>query len=255
MTENTLTQMRNAGLGLVLCALSACGGGSEASGDGGPDTGAADAVPPDAFLFDAIDPADGCGVLFLNFEPTDLTPGPDYPSINRSSIIITPVRAPGFRVDDPGRDAAIQAITSHLRSTLPRFGVSVVTTRPTDINYTMVIVGGTATTYGFPPDTEGSTQYGGCGTVLPRRVIFATDGPVVSRIANTVTTLYLLGLGLPQSSDPGDCLCFSGLVCDLEACTIGGPETPRLDGQEASCQGDPTFDAPMLITDALLSCR
>lgn len=251
MTGNRLPRSSSVAWGFVLCALSACGGGAEAT----PDAGAPDAVPPDAFPFDAIDPADGCGVLFLNFEPTELTSGPDYPSINRSSIITEPVSAPGFRVGDPGRDAAIQEITSQLRSTLPRFGVSIVITRPTDINYTMAIVGGSASTYGFPSNAEGSTQYGGCDTVLARRVIFATDGSAVSRIANVIITEYLLGLGLPQSSDPGDCLCFSGVICDLEPCTIGGSETPRLSGQQASCQGDPTFDEPMLITEALLSCR
>lgn len=107
--------------------------------------------------------------------------------------------APGFRIGDPGRGASIEAIASQVQGTLARFGVTVVTARPAEIHYTMAIVGGTAATFGFPDYAEGSTMFAACGTALPRRVIYATDGPVDSRIANLVIGGHLLGLGLPQS--------------------------------------------------------
>jgi hypothetical protein len=234
---------------LIALLLVACGGddGATPVDASAPDAGTVDAAP--------LDP--GCAVLFLNFEPTDLVAGvADNPAQNVSTLLPESVTSPGFRTGDPSRDDEITAVVAQVRGVLEPLGVTVVTERPADPPFTMAVIGGASTDLGFPAGVSGATGFLSCGSPFDYRVTFAfEEGLTAIGVGNVTLRGYLIGLGVPQSSDPGSCLCWSGVACDFAAACTLAADTPRLAGQDASCAGAATFDAAAEVRAMLAACE
>lgn len=227
--------------------LVACGGDDSAT--------PVDASVPDASALDAAPPDPACGVLFLNFEPTDLTRGFENAPQNISTLIPASVTTPGFRIGDPSRDAAITAVIAQVRDVLEPFGVTVVAERPAAPPYTMAVIGGVSTDVGFQAGVWAATTFLSCDSPMKNRITFAfEEGPTSTGVGNLTLSGYLIGLGVPQSSDPRSCVCWSGVACDLDDACILSEDTARLAGQEPSCDGAPFFDAPADVRDSLAAC-
>jgi hypothetical protein len=233
---------------MVSCALSACGGGSGDDDGVAPDAQTPpDAGPPDADF--------SCNVVFLNFEGAALTPGQDDATTDTSSIVAGPETYPPFRAGDPDRIPKIEAVATQITDTLAPVGMTIVTTRPADGDYTMVMIGGESGDIGLADGVAGIAPFAGCGTLIPRRITMAFEadnGNAFSLVhsANIAIGSILVTLAVPTSDDPGDCLCWDAPGCTGEvACTIGDENTPRF--QQGQCGTGATFDEPAVIAAAL----
>lgn len=162
-----------------------------------------------------------------------------------------PTNIPAYSGSNVNQTAIVDQITS----TLAPFDVDIVTTRPTSGDYSMIVIGGEGPDLGLPQGTLAVSSFGGCDTVVPRRVSFAFDNtsgnPLPTYVIGSLAVGgYLLGLGLPTSDLAGDCLCWESPSCTFTAaCTIGGANTPRY--QQSLCGTGPDFDEAGLITAGL----
>jgi len=227
---------------LALLLLAACGGGTGGSS-------------PDAQVSSSPDAATGCNVVFLEFDSVHLTPGPDDAPNNASSMINAPKITPGFHAGDATRDADIATITAQVSSTLGSLGVAVVTTRPASGAYSMVVIGGTSAGLGLGSGLPGLAPFSGCGIPVANRITYAFENAGGAmfpdeQVADLAIGGYLVGLGVPTSSDTNDCLCWDSPSCqDASACTLGGAQTPRY--QSSACGSGATFDEPSTLAAAL----
>jgi hypothetical protein len=221
------------------------------NGGGGTDSGAVGidaAVAPDAAM------CSNGRVVYLNFDGQALTAGtPSNATTNRASwMTIANGSAPPYRAQSANRAADITAITTGIRAQLSQFPVTVVTARPAQGPYVMIVFGGTATQVG--------SRFGGavntldCGDVATKSdVAWISDSVSPNqKVINFAVGAIGFGLGLTATTDPLDCMCGWDNDCvsnNASACKLSGPIN-RDPAANQLCPGVTTQDEPATFNAA-----
>ena len=209
--------MRNPSIVLLgAAALAACGDDAALPADAAP--------PPDR-------------VLFLVFEGVSLVNGADDSPPDNSSIVLSqPFDAPPYLDGVAGRDQTIATAVAAVRAVLAPYRIEVVTERPADEGYEMLVIGGLSEDAGFPAGV-GAIMPFACGET--DRNVGLIFGGITDPEDLAYTVVASLGVinQIPFSDVPGDCMCWAdaGCVFDGEMCTIGGAGT-TVDADTWSCE-------------------
>jgi len=213
----------------IALAAALCGGCSAQISDGRdpslggittPDAGTGTGTAGDA------GPA-GCSrrTVYLNFDGQALTQGPSDATLDQAQWMTIPAGlAPPFRLNDTGRNLAIQIIVDGVTRQLAQFPITVTRTRPSAGNYVMIVYGGNATAVGS--SFNGAVNQLDCGDTRPNDVAWIADSVTGQRAINTTIGAIGFGLGLTATTDPRDCMCSWDNRCPPDstaACTLGSP--------------------------------
>ena len=180
--------------------------------------------------------------VYLSFDGETISPasGDDDAATNMSSIITMQKTVPAYLSGVANRDTTIASIVSETQARFAPFNVEVVTTRPTALDYFMIVYTGT-------PDVVFGSGANGVSAVTadpcmqtpakpanPNSIAFMfqsaatsdTYGPVER--GNLSIPVVALTQNIAPTSQNGDCMCFAAASCGLPAteCRIGGPGTP-----------------------------
>ncbi len=237
-----------------MFAMLAAGCGAELADGGNIGGSTIDAPPgtqgsidaPPGVAVDAAPDAPACfngRVVYLNFDGQALTQGPSDATLNRASWMQTASgTAPPYRNGDANRTAQITSITNMVRQQLSDFPITVVTTRPAQGPYVMVVFGGTAAQVG--------SRFGGavntldCGDLAKSDVAWIADTVTGQRAANFAIGAIGFGLGLTATTNPNDCMCGWDNQCTSNnnaACTLT-PGIARDPAANQRCAGLTTQD-------------
>jgi hypothetical protein len=216
--------MRSAPIALAAALCSGC----SAQISDGRDPSLGGITAPDAGSGTAGDagPA-GCTrrAVYLNFDGQALTQGPSDAALDQAQWMNIPAGlAPPYRLDDTGRDLAIQTIVDGVTRQLARFPITVTRTRPSAGHYVMIVYGGSAGAVGS--NFGAAVNQLDCGDSRPNDVAWIADTVTGQRAINTTIGAIGFGLGLTATSDPADCMCSwdNGCRSDSAApCTLGSP--------------------------------
>lgn len=194
--------MRLAVATLLLCACGAQVGGN--IDDNGPDapSNGGEAPPP-------IDAPSCKRVVYLSFEGETLTDttASDAKQNLASWMTIGSGAAPQYKAGAGDRLAQIQVIVDGVRNQLSSFPIQVVTTRPTDGDYMMIVYGGQAQQVGSR--FGGAVQELDCDDATSRNDL-AWVADIVTppqRVINFSIGAIGFGLGLTATLDPVGCMC------------------------------------------------
>ena len=164
-------------------------------------------------------------VVFLNFGGQTLNDeAASDATLNRASwMTITSGTAPPFWNGNANRAQIIAAITQGVRDQLSQFPVTVVTTRPTNGPYIMIVYGGTSgnvgSNYGFAVNELD------CDDSEKSDVAWISDNYTTTlRHVNTTIGAIGFGLGLTATNSTTDCMCgwANGCIKDHSVpCTLG----------------------------------
>ncbi|HEX3474146.1 MAG TPA: hypothetical protein VHT91_03845 [Kofleriaceae bacterium] len=176
--------------------------------------------------------------VYLNFDGQALIQGPSDATLDQAQWMTLPSgTAPPYRVNDTGRDLAIQSIVDGVNRQLARFPITVTRIRPSAGNYVMVVYGGTASMVGS--DFGAAVNQLDCGDARPNDVAWIADNLTGQRAINTTIGAIGFGLGLTATIDPGDCMCSWDNSCRSDnsaPCTLGSP-IPRDPHANQRCTG------------------
>lgn len=214
----------------IALAAAVCSGCSAQISDG-RDPSLGGITTPDAGTVTGTgtgsDPAPiGCSrrTVYLNFDGQALIQGPSDATLDQAQWMTIPAgAAPPYRLDDTGRDLAIQTIVDGVTRQLARFPITVTRTRPSG-NYVMIVYGGNASAVGS--NFGAAVNQLDCGDARPNDVAWIADSVTGQRAINTTIGAIGFGLGLTATLDPGDCMCSwdNGCRPDNSApCTLGSP--------------------------------
>jgi hypothetical protein len=207
----------------LLILLAACGG-----------TATGDEAPPQK--------------IFVTFDTTLINEGAEDATSNTSSIFGATLTA--YRDQQLDRDLKVNATLAGLDAILAPFKVEIVTERPDNALYDMIVIAGTAEEAGLPTGLGGAAAVD-CFNNIPNKlvVVFGNSFPM-SFSGDQMASLAVAGLGfsqgIPSSNLADDCLCWSGPACDqTKQCTFGGPGTPVAPGDtcaDGATTMDPTIE-------------
>jgi len=163
--------------------------------------------------------------------------GADDATSNTSSIFSGTLSAFTGRATDT---------TTALEAILAPFHIEVVTERPDNALYDMIVIAGTAEEAGLASGLGGAAPFD-CQNAVPNKMVFVFGNsfPITTTGAQ-YASLAVAGLGfsqgIPSSNLKDDCLCWSGAACDnTKQCTFGGPGTPIADNDPCAA-GATTMD-------------
>ena len=163
--------------------------------------------------------------VYLNFDGQALIRGPSDATLDQAQWMNMPTGlAPPFRLDDTGRDVAIQTIVDGVTRQLARFPITVTRTRPSTGDYVMIVYGGTAGMVGS--NFGAAVNQLDCGDTRPNDVAWIADNVTGQRAINTTIGAIGFGLGLTATIDPADCMCSWDNGCPPDntvPCTLGSP--------------------------------
>ncbi|HTJ44713.1 MAG TPA: hypothetical protein VL463_21555 [Kofleriaceae bacterium] len=229
---------------IVVCLLAACGGKSSQ---------APDAAPPDAHVPRAV--------VYLSFDGEMVMPpasGTDSDAAtNTTAVVSKPTTLPPYLDGATERDARIAAIVTAVGQRLHPYDVEVVTTRPTEAGYTMMLFTGDATLVGQGSGLSAMAPFD-CTKPQPTAITIlfqsSTTGDTYGPEFKANLVIGALGFEhqLPPVAKTGDCMCWVGSMCgdNESACTVGGAGTPV--ETSFACQGSPAMiDEQALFTAAL----
>lgn len=235
---------------LVVAVLAGCGGvtisGDPNNQQSGDDQPQLDAPQGSDGSGSNVEPPDGPAPdlrrkIFLNFEGQALTKGPSDATANQAAWMQgASGTAPKYRAGLGTRDTDIQTIVDGVTTKLAGIA-EVVTTRPAQGPYMMIVFGGQAgdvqSFYGSAVDQLD------CGDVFPNDVAWISDDGEGVQAVNNVMGAIGFGLGLTSTTDTSDCMCAwanecqpSGAACVLhddiarDTTVFNGP-----DGKPQSC--------------------
>jgi hypothetical protein len=195
-------------------------------------------------------PTTGAHRLYLDFDGEALTPGGDDATLGRSSLVPQGVTVPPFSAEP----ADVAAIVRSVRATLAPFDVDVVTTRPADGVYDMIVFGGRSDRVLGTADVVQFAGPSECDAWPESQVAFVFDvRKPAEAFASTAVGLYAVMHGAATTARPGDCLCLGDSACGASPlrCKLGR----RVLGSEASaCGAAATIDSGQQMADAF-SCR
>lgn len=207
----------------IALAAALCSGCSAQISDG-RDPSLGGITTPDAGA-DAGPTACARRAVYLNFDGQALIQGPSDATLDQAQWMIIPAGlAPPYRVNDTGRDLAIQTIVDGVTTQLARFPITVTRTRPSAGNYVMIVYGGSATTVGS--NFGAAVNQLDCGDARPNDVAWIADNVTGQRAINTTIGAIGFGLGLTATTDPRDCMCSWDNRCppdNTAPCTLGSP--------------------------------
>lgn len=193
-------------------------------------------------------------VVYLNFEGQALTDAAvsDATQNLASWMTIATGTAPAFRAASGTRAADIAEITDGIRMQLSEFPISVVTTRPATGPYVMIVFGGTAQQIGSMYSL--AVNQLDCDDSEKSDVAWISDAPGLSNqaVINTAIGAIGFGLGLTATTDPNDCMCAWGNLCQpgAGACTLSA-NIARDPDSTLLCAGAPaTQDEKAAFTQA-----
>lgn len=216
-------------------------------GDDTPDVDAGiDDVPPSSDARVAMPDAPACyngRVVYLNFEGQTLTRGTSDATINRASWIgrtdgRTTVTAPRYRSNAADRDQQIASIVANIRAGLSQFPVTVVTDRPAQGPYVMIVFGGVNTDLGTPYTI--ATNELDCGDVNKSDVAWVSDTTTSAKVDDYALGAIGFGLGLTATTSATDCMCGWANACrqanDVQ-CTLSATPIARDPDATQQCAG------------------
>jgi hypothetical protein len=223
---------------LALLALGCSGG----SGTGVPDASGIDQMPADARV---PQPAK-THTLYLHTEGIVLTPGEDDAINNKSAIVTQSVALAAFLQGDPDRQMKIDEIVLQLRDIVAPYDITIVSTRPTAGDYSMVVLtDDMASKVGLDAQLTAVTRSSCNQRSAPVAFEFGYFGRDYA--ARNAIAMFADQAAIPFSKLRGDCMCFSHLVCSVTMpCTIGGPDTP-IDPDAGCATGETTMDEAALF--------
>lgn len=194
-------------------------------------------------------------VIYLNFDGQALHQGPSDAITNHAGWMQLPEStAPPYHNTSANRAVEIQTIVDGVRAELDKLSITVVTTRPAQGPYVMIVLGGTARIVG--------SRFGGavnqldCGDAVPSDVAWIADSvaPPV-HVINSAIAAIGFGLGLTATNDPSDCMCGWDNQCRADntvACTLGSA-IARDPAARQTCAGVTTQDEAATLRAAF--CR
>lgn len=180
--------------------------------------------------------------LYLVFDGATITSGSESPADDRSSVLAQTFIAPPFLDGDPDRAATIAAALAGVDSVLAPYAVEVVTERPSEGVYDMLVLGGTSEAAGLGAEL-GAVMPFLCGEDDPN-VGFVFDGVADPEdLAYTIVAALGVLNQIPFSDVPGDCMCWADAGCALdgELCAIGGAGT-SVDSATWTCESITEMD-------------
>ncbi|HTM22409.1 MAG TPA: hypothetical protein VL172_17935 [Kofleriaceae bacterium] len=211
--------------------LAACGAGG---GGGGADAGnGADAAGGGA---DAA-PGSGTHVLFLQFDGVDLTEGFDNAPSDVSGTVSGSATMPAW-----GHPELTADIIADVTSVLAPYDIDVVSARPVDGPYAMIVFGGDSELVGLPAGIPATAPVTCAVNELAVGFVF-DDFINAHAAAQQAVAIEGMVHVIPQSDLDDDCMCFTSSNCTppaTAACTIGGAGTPGYDNDP--CGAVATFD-------------
>jgi hypothetical protein len=210
---------------VMLLCVTACGDDGAGPADASVDS-PADATP-DAPGFDcATSPNTGTHKVFLAVDGVTLTKGAASDATMNKTVLFQGATqmatiAP-WRSAAADRTAQIAAVVCGVRTSLARFDVSVVTTRPASGAYEMIVIGGQATDFGIavPSGTAISmVAINDCLNNNQLDVGWVAETPAPSMPTFTLTSIETanlavaalgIGDGLAASKSISNCMCPAG---------------------------------------------
>jgi hypothetical protein len=217
-------------------------GGGEANNpnvDDGPDA-AVNGSGIDAAVTPDIDAAPACAsgrAVFLNFDGQALTDAPSDATQNRASWIVNGTINPAAPASNRSATNK-QAIVDGVKAQLASFPIAVVTTRPAQGPYVMVVFGGTAANVGSRFGV--AVQELDCGDLRKSDVAWISDSVTpTQRVVNSAIGALGFGLGLTATLTPTDCMCGWDNACTADnsvACTLS-PMIDRDPNANQRCPG------------------
>lgn len=236
---------------IALCACAGCHAnlGGNGSNDGVDASGGDDdsGPPPgiDAAITPPIDAAPACAsgrVLYLNFDGQALTDAPSDATLNRASWIIDGTPNPAAPPSNRGAANRL-AIVTGVTAQLAAYPISVVTTRPMQSPYMMVLFGGGAGNVGSR--FGGAVQELDCGDLRKNDVAWVADAINPPQVAINYTIGAIgFGLGLTATQGAGNCMCGWDNGCiptNTAPCTLS-PMISRDNTANQTCLGLTTQD-------------
>jgi hypothetical protein len=196
-------------------------------------------------------------ILFMNFDGVSLTMGTDEASTNTSTIVTAPIALPPYLDGAADRQTRIDAIATATRTRLAPYDVELVTARPADAGYAMIVVSGDSKAVAGASGVSALVT-NGCAGADPHGIAFLFQSSASADVygpelkANLVLAMVGFEHQLPPTSKAGDCMCFAATSCTQpeKACTVGAAGT-TVDTANA-CSGAPsTIDEGALFTAAL----
>jgi hypothetical protein len=210
----------------LLVLLAACANGMTACGG----TATGDEAPPQK--------------VFVTFDTTLINMGAENATTNTSSIFGATLT--GYRDQQPDHDLKVAQATAGLEAILAPFKIDVVTERPDNALYDMIVIAGTAEEAGLASGLGGAASVD-CFNSIPNKivVVFGNSFPMGFG-GDQLASLAVAGLGfsqgIPSSDLANDCLCWTGASCEQTTqCTFGGPGTPVAAG-DTCAEGATTMD-------------
>jgi hypothetical protein len=167
-------------------------------------------------------------VYYLNFEGQALTmAAADDPAANKSSLIMASYTVPPFLANDAQRTTKIAAIVAEVQGVLAPYDVTVTTARPASGPYDMLVAGGTPQQAGLNPGV-GSITSVDCNASDAHVELLFDVGFTQHAEAAQIVAMFGATHTIPQSTKPGDCMCYSNQACTppQAVCTIGAAGTP-----------------------------
>jgi hypothetical protein len=182
--------------------------------------------------------------VYLNFDGQALHQGPSDAITNHAGWMQAPEgRAPPYRIASADRAATIQAIVDGVRARLDKLSITVVTTRPAQGPYVMIVLGGTSGMVGSK--FGAAVNQLDCGDAVPSDVAWIADTvPAPVHVINSAIAAIGFGLGLTATNDASDCMCGWDNQCRADntvACTLGSA-IARDPAARQTCAGVTTQD-------------
>jgi hypothetical protein len=179
------------------------------------------ANPPDA-------PADAPAcfngrVVYLNFDGAMLAQGATDSTRGQAAWIgVTSASVAPYKTGVANRATLIANITSGVQMALSQYPITVVTTRPTSGQYSMVVFGGSRTDVGT--NYTYATGDHDCGDTVKNDVGWLSDAVPDNLVVPTTIGTIGWGLGLQGTQTTDDCMCGwangcqpAGTTCSLHA--------------------------------------
>ena len=158
-------------------------------------------------------PPSGAHRLYLAFDGMIVVPGADDATLNRSLLVPAEATVPAFLGNDPEAPTKIAEVVASVRESLSAFDVEVVTERPAEGPYDLIVFGG----YSLDVVGKDGIQFAApetCAEPPPSQVgfVFEVRKPMVAT-AQTAVGIFAAMHGATMTAKPGDCLCLGDDAC------------------------------------------
>ena len=174
--------------------------------------------------------------VYLAFDGVTLTHAATNSTQNTAAWIgVTTAAVPAFHPNDANRATEIQTIVDGVKSRLAGTPINVVTTRPANGPYVMIVLGGSNSIVGS--NYTYATSDHDCGDTVKNDVGWVSDAPSLSYVPDLIIGTIGWGLGLQGTNDPNDCMCAWANSCSSAsgACTLSASIATTVSSGNTTC--------------------